>query len=118
MWIRVINIILGIWLMAAPAVLDYGEPARTNSYIVGPLAASFATIAIWEATRSVRWVNVVLGLWLIVAPLVLGYRGSAAINGLIVGPLLAVLALLPGKITGRYGGGWSALWSTSAFGEE
>ncbi len=111
MWARIINVILGIWLMAAPAVLGYADPARTNDRIVGPVAATFAAIAAWEATRSVRWVNVVLGLWLLVAPWVLGYSElDAYLNSLAVGTLMALFAPVRGKITQRFGGGWSSLW--------
>jgi hypothetical protein len=114
MWFRIINIILGIWLTTAPALLGYGEPARTNSHIVGPLAASVAAIALSEVTRPVRWANLALGLWLLVAPLALGYGGVAAANSLIVGTLLGSLALMPGRRSHQIGGGWSALWSSSA----
>jgi hypothetical protein len=114
MWFRIINIILGLWLMLAPALLGYAEPARTNSYIVGPLAASFAAVALSEVTRAARWVNVLLGLWLIIAPLALGYGGVAAANSLIVGALLGSFALIPGRRSHRIGGGWPALWSASA----
>ena len=39
MWPRLVSIALGAWLMAAPALLDYGDPARTSDRIVGPLSA-------------------------------------------------------------------------------
>ena len=68
MWPRIVNIALGLWLMVAPSVLDYGDPAAANDRIVGPIAAALAVIAVWEATRPLRWVNVVLGLWLVIAP--------------------------------------------------
>ncbi len=110
MWARIINTFLGIWLMAAPAILGYGGPAATNHRIVGPIAATFAVVAIWEVTRPLRWVNLGLGLWLIVSPLVLGYGSTAAINSLAAGVALALLALVRGKIARQFGGGWSALW--------
>jgi hypothetical protein len=50
MWAQLINALLGMWLMAAPAVLGYIGPARTNDRIIGPLAAGAALIAIWETT--------------------------------------------------------------------
>jgi hypothetical protein len=51
MWAQCLNAMLGIWLMAAPTILGYGGPARTNHQIVGPLAVSCAVIALWEVTR-------------------------------------------------------------------
>lgn len=111
MWARLINTALGIWLMAAPAVLGYGGVASTNHRIVGPIVAAFAVIAIWEVTRSLRWINVPLGAWLVVAPLVLGYPAlDALINGLVVGLLIVAMATVRGNITQQFGGGWSVLW--------
>jgi general stress protein CsbA len=111
MWPRIVNVILGVWLMAAPAILNYGDPAQTNDRIVGPIAAAFAVIAIWEVTRSVRWVNTMLGLWLLVAPWILGYDSSAAIlNSLVAGAIMALVSMVRGKVTQHYGGGWSSLW--------
>jgi len=110
MWARIISVVLGIWLMAAPAVLDFPGPARINDRIVGPLVVSFAIIAYWEVTRSLRWVQLVLGFWLLVAPWVLGYELVATLNSMIVGLLLMALAAVPGTVKQRYGGGWSSLW--------
>lgn len=110
MWPQVISIAIGIWLMAAPAILGYGRPAATNDYIVGPLIATFACIALWEAMRPVRWVNLPLGLWLIAAPLVLGHPQAAAVNSVICGIAIAALSCFGGAIQQRFGGGWSSLW--------
>lgn len=109
MWAQVLNAALGIWLMAAPALLGYGEPAMTNDRIFGPVAATFAIIAWWEATRPVRWVNLPIGLWLVLAPWILGYGETAVVvNSVGVGLLMAGFAFVEGKIEKRYGGGWSA----------
>jgi hypothetical protein len=37
MWARLVHIILGVWLMAAPDVLGYHDPARPYDCIVGLL---------------------------------------------------------------------------------
>ena len=85
MWARILTAALGIWLMAAPAVLGYDRPASADDRIVGPLAAAFAIVAIWEVTRPLSWMNLLLGLWLIVAPWLLGYGLTATINSTVVG---------------------------------
>ena len=96
--------------MAAPAVLGYGGAAQTNDRVVGPVAATFAVVAIWQATRSLRWVNLAAGLWLLAAPWVLGYGETApTVNSLAVGVVLAALALVKGEVTRRFGGGWRSL---------
>jgi hypothetical protein len=110
MWPQIINAAIGIWLMAAPALLHYGRPAATNDYIVGPIVSTFACIAIWEATRPLRWVNLPLGLWLIVAPLILGSPQAAAINSVLCGIAIAALSCFGGAVQQRFAGGWSALW--------
>ena len=109
MWAQLINALLGVWLTAAPAVLGYIGPARTNDRILGPLAAGAALIAIWETTRPVRWINALLGLWLPLAPWMLGYRGIAFGNSTMVGVLLLVCASVRGERRQRDGGGWASL---------
>ncbi len=111
MWAQVLNAALGIWLMVAPAVLGYGEPGSVNDRILGPVAATFAVIAWWEATRPVRWVNLPIGLWLVLAPWILGYDETAAIiNSIAVGLVMTACAAVKGTIEKRYGGGWSAVF--------
>lgn len=72
MWAYILNALLGIWLMAAPAALHYAGVASVNDRIVGPVATECAIIAISEVTRPVRWGNVALGLWLVIAPWIYG----------------------------------------------
>jgi hypothetical protein len=115
MWAQAINVVLGLWLMAAADVLDYGRPAATSDRVAGPLIATFATVALWQATRNVRRANLPFGAWLIIAPLVLSYGWSAAVNSVIVGAAVIGLSLVRGRITHRYGGGWvTAFRPTSA----
>lgn len=111
MTLQVINALLGVWLMAAPAALGYSGAPRINDLIVGPIAASLATIAIWDVCRSLGKANMALGAWLLLAPWVLSYDAlQATLNSSAAGILLAVSALLSGGPTGRYGGGWSFPW--------
>ena len=110
MWSQLMTVALGVWLMAAPSVLGYGDPAGANDHIVGPLIASIAVIAVSEATRPLRWLNVLLGFWLLVVPLALGYSSSGTWHSLAIGAAIAVLAAFPDQITQRVGGGWSMLW--------
>ena len=102
---------LGLWLMAAPQLLRYAGPAAANDYVVGPIIATIGLVASWEAMRELRWANMPFGLWLLLAPWLLGAPEPALLNDLAVG--IAVLALAPagGDVSGRYGGGWSSLWS-------
>ena len=110
MWAQAVCTLLGIWLMAAPGLLEYGRPAATSDWIVGPLIATFACIAIWEATRSMRWLNLPLGLWLLTTPWLFEYSHEARVNSLAVGLAVSVLAFVGGHVTEQFGGGWSMLW--------
>jgi hypothetical protein len=113
MWAQIIGAALGLWLMAAPDMLGYGGIAADNDHVVGPLAVSFAVIAIWQVTRPARWLNLFLGAWLVIAPWVLGHERGALINSMITGLLLMAFAAVRGKAEAhRYGGGWSVLWSS------
>ena len=110
MWAQAINMLLGIWLMAAPGALQHFGAPRDNDHIVGPLIATFACIALAGCTRVVRWWNVPLGAWLVAAPWILPYGSIATINDVTVGLLVIALSLVKGQIRHRYGGGWSVLW--------
>lgn len=108
---------VGLWLMAAPDLLDYQGPARVNDLVVGPIAASVACVALWEVARPLRWVNVALGAWLALSPLILGSGGRAGANEAASGLVLGVMSLMGGGSARRYGGGWSALTRQCSLGK-
>ena len=111
MWAHVINAYLGVWLMASPVFFDYQGIGRTNELIIGPIAATFAIIAVWAITRVLGKINVALGMWLVVAPWVLGYESMIpTIHHSIVGITLSALAMTRVTTAGKFGGGWSSLW--------
>jgi hypothetical protein len=110
MWAHAIVTALGIWLMVAPSVLEYGDPARINDWIVGPIVATFGCIALWEATRGCRWVNFILGIWLVIAPWPLWYGTLPAMHSTAIGLLIVGLSLVKGRRVNEIGGGWSMLW--------
>lgn len=108
---QIINICLGIWLMAAPSSLSYSDVAADNDYILGPVIASVALIALSGCTRSIARMNLLFGCWLIIAPWILHYdlpRTSA--NDMITGILVSILSFYRRKANHQYGGGWSVLW--------
>lgn len=114
MWARLINFAIGIWLMAAPAVLHSPRGAEINDRIVGPLAASAACIALWEITRPCRRANLVFGAWLAISPLFVPSSGADVLNSILCGVALAGFSFVAGRIRKRYGGGWKALWRPAA----
>ena len=101
---------VGIWLMAAPAVLGFGGAAATNAQIVGPLIATFGMVALAESTRGVRWVNVALGGWMMLSALVFTAPAPARAAALTAGAAVVGLSLMRGALHNKYAGGWAILW--------
>lgn len=113
LWNQFLVILIGLWLTAAPDVLQYEGPERTNNHIVGPLVVSAAVIAVAEVTRAVRWVNAALGVWLILAPVILNYSPlHIGVRSSLAGAAVLGLSLIEGPRRDRMGGGWTRLWST------
>ena len=107
---RLVAIGVGVWLMFAPAVLGYGEPAASNDRIFGPIGAAFAFVALWEVLRALRWGTLPVGAWLIAAPMVLGYEAAGAfLSSIGVGLVMLVTAFFGGETNQESGGGWSTL---------
>jgi hypothetical protein len=103
------GVLLGVWLMASPAVFAYEGAARAGAIIAGVLAASMSWIALSEVTRPVRRINLVIGGWLVVSAFLPRQPLIAAITSAAAGVLLGISGLVRSRIKGRYGGGWSSL---------
>ena len=96
--------VLGIWLMAAPALLGTTGGAADSDHLVGALVVCVAVIAMAEVGRVLRFVNLAFGAWLIAAPIVMS-GGSTAHTVSSIGCGLALLALsIPrGTVRETYG---------------
>ncbi|PSP69536.1 hypothetical protein BRC80_11100 [Halobacteriales archaeon QH_9_66_26] len=120
-WTQFLCALLGLWLMVAPAVLGYDEPLSTVHRIIGPMVAAVGIVALWGHLHALsRWLHPPLGVLLVIVPPLLGVLGIrietvALVNSLVVGPALLVLGVLGGRVTERYGGGWSSLWTGDVF---
>lgn len=112
MFAQIPLIFAGLWLMLAPAVLGYGDPAATSDRIAGPILAAVAFLATFAITRGLRWLNLPVGVWLVVAPWLLDFSGAAIVSSVVCGLAALVLAPLGSPDQGRYGGGWVALRRT------
>jgi hypothetical protein len=107
------TIVTGVWLMLAPAVLHYGDPAAANDRLVGPAVAGSAFVAIWAVLRPVRWVAAPFGLWLLIAPFVLGYDDRSALLSSVIAGAVVLITTPPGRADpDQFGGGWRSLWSS------
>lgn len=102
--------LIGIWLMASPALLNIKGTAEDLNHVFGPVIASLAVITWWEVTRNLRYANIAIGVWLIISPWILGYDSTATINNIAVGIVVSFLSMIKGKIEGKFGGGWESLF--------
>jgi len=110
---QVVTMLLGLWLMFAPDLLDFSKKISNNAHIVGPLIATFAIIAIWECTRNVRLFNLPLAAWLFIAPWILQYDNNVALlSDYAVAILVVLLLFVKPKRQHRFGGGWPAIWKS------
>jgi hypothetical protein len=96
-----VNLVLGVWLILAPMVLDHerGSPPYWNDLAVGwaVLLLSVTRMAMPVALARLGWLVAFIGLWLVAAPFVLGYGAAttaATVNDVVVGLAVASLALL------------------------
>lgn len=106
---RLLTALLGAWLMAAPAVLHYGGLAADNDRFVGPLGLAFAIIALFPATRGLRWVHLVLGIWLVIAAWLFVPHWPLRFNDLLTGLALCGLAFVRAPQQAHLGAGWAGL---------
>lgn len=91
------NVLAGLWLIAAPFVLNFegSNVAQWNHIAVG---AAVVLIALVRASdpdhrEGMSWVSVVLGVWMIAAPFVLAYSGitEALTNSIVTGVIIIAL---------------------------
>jgi hypothetical protein len=104
-WTLLVSAAIGVWLMGAPPVFGATGAAADGDFLVGPLVAIVAVIALAEVARGLRFLNVAFGLWLVAAPWLLGgaTTGSTA-NDVVAGLALIGLSLPRGAVRERYGG--------------
>lgn len=110
MWAQIINIVIGLLIMTAPALWQFNEAASNNNYIAGPLIITFAITALWEVNRNARWFNIPIGFWLIFSPLFFNFNIEAVNLNIFTGIAVVVLSLFKGTVQQTYGGGWRSLW--------
>ncbi|MBW3553202.1 MAG: vitamin K epoxide reductase family protein [Gemmatimonadetes bacterium] len=103
-WTLALSTALGIWLMAAPAVLgDTGASANAQR-LGGSLIVTLSVIAMGEPVRILRYGNLPLAGVVALAPWVLGADTTTALAASVAGAAVFALALPRGPKRERYGG--------------
>lgn len=109
-WPLLVTALLGVWLLAAPWVLDAGRAcsALVFNTISGALVVVVAAVAWAEVTRAVRLLNVLVGLAVVGGVWFLpGLSLILSLNDTVPGLVLALLSVPRGPVRDHYGA-WSA----------
>jgi hypothetical protein len=97
MWPRVSELLVAIWLLAAPSLLP-GEGGESWSIALGVLALAFTLMAF---TRRLRWTHMatlILGLFMMIWPMTRPMPLSPVMQSIeICGWLLAMFAVIPSR---------------------
>jgi hypothetical protein len=100
----VVSALVGIWIMASPAVLGISGAASDSQHLTGALIVTIAVSAMAEPCRIARFLNVPAALWLMASLAILpGFPPASMWTNVLAGVALAVLSLPKGKIVERYG---------------
>lgn len=96
-----VNIVLGLWLLAAPFVLGYSASsvaALTNDVVLGILVIGGAWWVIAGLTGgfAAALFEALCGLWLLIAPFVLNisHLPGTLFNEMVVGVIVLVVGLV------------------------
>jgi len=104
-WNLLLSAALGIWLMAAPAMLGTTGRAADSDHVAGALVVTWAVIAFGEVARPIRLLNIPIGLWLLAAPWLLsGDTDVSRWNNVIIGAALILLSVRRGQVKAAFGG--------------
>jgi SPW repeat len=106
---RLCTVALGMWLMAAPAVLDLGAAETASMHVAGPPVVALAVAACAPALDALRWLLIPLAGWLIISPWFLDGSTAAVTVSVIVGALVPPFARIGHGDAGGRGGGWRAV---------
>lgn len=109
MWARGVTVLLGVWLVAAPAVLAYGGVAADADRIVGPVVATIGAVSASTVVAGLRWLNLLAVPWLVLVPALVGAPGDAILADAVVAVALALVTPVEARSDARYGTGWRGL---------
>lgn len=101
--------LLGVSLLAVPAVTGQTRPEALLAQLAGALIAGVALVAASELLRGLRWLTASLGLSLVAAEAVVGARGLIGLYAAFAGTAVLLLSLLPGSQRHSFAGGWRSL---------
>lgn len=112
MWSRVVEVMLGCWLLMSPFIFRHaaGEvDLWTNDLVCGSAVIAFGLLSYWKPMRHAHLVSFAVGGWMIVFAYWRGFGAAppASQNHAIVGLLLLMFAVIPNNAS-RPGTEWEA----------
>lgn len=104
-WNLLLLAVMGVWLLAAPAVfgIDIRTGAADVAHVGGAVIIVAAVIAMAEVARALRLVNVAAGLAVAGMALLTGSGSGYTVTLVLTGVAVAALALPRGAIRETYG---------------
>jgi hypothetical protein len=102
MWSRVVEIMLGVWLIISPFIFHHPTSQTSwwiNDMAVGTAVILFAVFSYWEPTRLAHVGTLIAGTWLIGFAYYHGFGDAPAAsqNHLTLGMLLMMFGLIPSE---------------------
>lgn len=104
------GVVVGTWLMIAPAILDYAGMVLADLHrVAGPVAASLALVSAWEATRALRWPNVLMSAFVAASVVFFDVDRTVLVVTAAAGASLAIATPFARRRRHQFAGGWWAL---------
>jgi hypothetical protein len=99
MWARVIEIMLGFWLLASPFIFRFDETKNlANDLSCGLAVIVFGFLSHWRRAEWAHFLTLAVALWLVVFGFRAGYPAPpSAQNQIILGLLVGMLAVIPNR---------------------
>ena len=100
MWSRVVEAMIGCWLLMCPFIFQHPDDALfmwVNHFATGAAVILFALSSYVHRTRRAHWLSLLVGCWLVGFAYWHGFGAPAPAfqNDLLVGLLLLMFAIIP-----------------------
>lgn len=93
-----VQLILGIWILTAPFLMEPDPVASGNDLMVGAMIIGVSIASLRPAIRVIKKVNTYLGIWLFLAPVLLNHNElMVAASDMLAGAILIVLSFFRDK---------------------
>lgn len=93
---RVLNVLLGVWLLVSPFLLRHLSSEGFNDETSGLFVLMFALIAIWAP--AMRWGSTFVGAYLLVTAITFPHGSLAsALSQILAGGAITLLSFVPSR---------------------